>query len=79
MNDHMKVLCLSASNIEPARQHSASTCTCEIIRDLIESESTARIEILHLLDYEMTPCRMCGECTKTGQCMRDDSFNEIQR
>jgi len=77
MNDHMKVLCLSASNIEPARQQSASTRTCEMIRDLIESESNARIEILHLLDYEMTPCRMCGECIKAGQCVCDDSFNEI--
>jgi len=73
----MKILCISASNVEPARDRSASTRTCELIRELIHSECNAQVEILCLLEYEMNPCRMCGKCFEAGKCVRDEAFNQI--
>lgn len=75
----MKITCISASNVENARQHSASTRTCELVRDLFRKEYLpgAQVNIVRLLDYEFTPCRMCGECFVGGECTRDADFNEI--
>lgn len=73
----MKILCLSASNVEPARDRSASTRTCEMIRELVQTESDAQVDILRLVDYEMNPCRMCGKCSELGKCVRDEAFNKI--
>jgi len=73
----MKILCLSASNVEQASERSASTRTCELIRELIYAKFSANVEILRLLDYEMIPCRMCGQCYTTGKCEHDEYFNQI--
>jgi len=75
----MKITCISASNIEPARSHSASTRACEIIRQLIQEKhgKNVDVDILPLIDYEMKPCRMCGSCIDAGICVRDDAFNRI--
>jgi multimeric flavodoxin WrbA len=75
----MKILCLSASNIEPAREHSVSTRTCELIREMIQADINAHIDILCLINYEMNPCRMCGKCLEAGKCVRDDAFNQIYK
>jgi multimeric flavodoxin WrbA len=75
----MKVVCLSASNISPARQHSASTHTCELIRNLLaEIQPSIEVEIVPLIDYAMKPCRMCGECLPTLRCSHDEDFNQVQ-
>jgi NAD(P)H-dependent FMN reductase len=74
----MKVVCLSASNIKPARQHSASTHTCELIRNLlVEIQPSIEVEIVPLIDYAMKPCRMCGECLPTLRCSQDEDFNQV--
>lgn len=75
----MKIICVSASNIEGARANSASTQTCKIIRDLIHTDLApeAEVEILPLIDYEPIPCRMCGKCYKTERCAHDPAFNKI--
>ncbi len=76
----LKFTCISASNVENARQHSASTYTCEIVRDLLlenAGDEPVDVEILRLLDYEPRPCRMCGSCFVSGQCVHDPDFNEI--
>lgn len=74
----MKVVCLSASNINPARQHSASTRTCELIRDqLLEKQPSIDVEIVPLIDYAMKPCRMCGECLPMLHCSQDEAFNQV--
>jgi multimeric flavodoxin WrbA len=74
----MKIVCLSASNISPARQYSASTHTCELIRDLLaERNPSTEVEIVTLIDYAMKPCRMCGECFPTLRCSQDEAFNQI--
>lgn len=55
----MHITCISAANVAPARGRSASTCACELIRDLVtaESASAIQVEILPLLDYALQPCR----------------------
>ena len=75
----MKVLCISASNIEVARQHSASTHACMLVEEILGEESLPllEVEILPLIDYELVPCRMCGKCLETGECVRDDAFNRV--
>ena len=73
-----KVVCLSASNIEMNRTHSASTRACEMVGEILTAENkAAAIEIVPLLDYEMNSCRMCGNCFKTGRCARDEAFNQV--
>jgi multimeric flavodoxin WrbA len=74
----MKIVCLSASNIHPARRHSASTRTCELIRDqLAETDASIEVEIVPLIDYPLIPCRMCGECLSTLHCSQDEAFNQV--
>lgn len=78
----MKILCLSASNIEPFKASSASTRAYEMIREIILSEKPqdVEVEILPLIDYDLKPCRMCGKCLQTGhwsRCCRDDAFNDV--
>ncbi len=77
----MKIVCLSASNIEPFRASSASTRACELVRDLVQAQpgfASVEVEILPLIDYELKPCRMCGKCLPTGRCARDEAFNQLQ-
>lgn len=73
----MQIICISASNVEPAREHSASTRACELIRELAQAECDAQVDILPLIDYELTPCRMCSKCLAAGNCIRDNAFNQI--
>ena len=74
----MRILCLSASNIEPFKEHSASTRTCELVRELVLAKQVdAEVRILPLIDYELKPCRMCGKCLEAGRCVRDEGFNAV--
>lgn len=75
----MKFTCISASNVENPRQVSASTHTCELARDILleEGRKDIEVDILRLLDYEPSPCRMCGRCFVDGKCARDPEFNLI--
>jgi multimeric flavodoxin WrbA len=74
----MKIVCISASNISPARQNSASTRTCELIRDQVaELNPSIEVEIVPLIDYPMKSCRMCGECLPTQRCSQDQAFNQV--
>jgi len=76
----VRIVCLSASNIEVNRTHSASTHACALVREILDEQSRdlqAEVEIVPLLDYELRPCRMCGKCFDTGQCARDPAFNQV--
>lgn len=75
----MKITCISGSNIEPARDRSASTRACELIGSIIHEKhgQDVTVELLRLIDYEMKPCRMCGSCIDVGACVRDEAFNKI--
>lgn len=39
--------------------------------------SGIQVTTLPLIDYEMSPCRMCGKCLESGHCVRDAGFNQI--
>ena len=73
----MQIICISVSNVEPAREYSVSTRACEVIRELAQAECDAQVDVLPLIDYELTPCRMCGKCLAAGNCIRDNAFNQI--
>jgi NAD(P)H-dependent FMN reductase len=76
----LKVTCISASNVENARQNSASTYTCELVRDILQETHASdemKVEIIPLIDYEPVPCRMCGNSFVNGECSRDPAFNQI--
>jgi len=77
----MKITCISASNIERARQNSASTHACRIIQEMVlgQPDPAAEVQIVPLLDYELKSCRMCGKCFETGLCARDEAFNQLYR
>ncbi len=74
----MKITCISASNVEMAKDNSASTRTCEIVRDLLEEAGVeADVEIVRLVDRDLRPCTMCGGCLEAGNCVHDDDFSAI--
>ena len=76
----MKYTCISAANIAPARATSASTRACATLAELLhEKDSAAQISVLPLLDYELRPCRMCGDCFDSGFCTHDEAFNAVYR
>lgn len=75
----MKILCISASNVKSQGPNSISTKACNLIKDIIISKynSETEINIMALMDYELKPCIMCAKCSKLGECIYDQSFNNI--
>lgn len=74
----MKIACISAANIDVAREHSASVHACELVRELLcDVLPDAMVEIIPLIDYELKPCRMCGQCFGPQRCARDEAFNQV--
>jgi len=41
------------------------------------SEDTVMIDSLHVKDKNISPCRECGNCLKTGECIISDDMQEI--
>jgi hypothetical protein len=68
------IVCLSASNVEMNRANSASTRA--IVLDQKKPDQV-KVEIIPLLDYDMKPCRMCGQCFDSKHCAHDQAFNQI--
>ncbi len=74
----MKITCISAANIEVARNNSASVRACELVCDLLHGEHPdAEVDIVPLIDYDMLPCHMCGKCLEKERCARDEAFNQV--
>lgn len=73
----MRLLCISAANVEPFRQQSASTRACLAAAELAAGRAAVECEILALIDYELNPCRMCGSCLESERCCRDAAFNQV--
>jgi multimeric flavodoxin WrbA len=75
----MKVVCISASNIEVARGRSASVYACELVREILLTAQPQGldVEIVPLIDYEPVPCRMCGCCFDDLRCIHDEAFNQV--
>ena len=70
----MKLLIISGTPKKDGITHSMVTAAYESAEDA---------EILHLSDYTLAVCRMCGEgwgtCLREHQCSLDDRFNELQQ
>lgn len=75
----LKIVCISASNVIKSRGNSASTKACEIIKSNLEKkyENGVEVEIIPLVDLNLKPCVMCGECEKNQRCVYDEEFNRI--
>ena len=76
----MKISCISAANMKYAADKSTSLITCQIIENIIKTKlqkSDAQVDVIKLVDADLSPCSGCGECFRTGRCGADDDFNRI--
>lgn len=75
----MRITCISASNVQKMRGRSASTRACELVRDIAIREKGGEIDVkvIPLVDHELRPCTMCGECFTADRCVYDDEYNAI--
>lgn len=76
----MKIVCISASNMKNAVENGVSTRVCNIIDAIIRKDPltvNAQVEIVRLVEADLSPCTGCGECFKTGLCAAGDGFNPI--
>lgn len=75
----MKIKCISASNTKRMGDKSASTNVCQMIKNNISAihNGIAEVDILPLMDYDLKPCILCGDCSASGHCPYDDAFNKI--
>jgi multimeric flavodoxin WrbA len=74
----MKVVCISASNMKSAGENGTSVRVCRIIGKIITKDvKNAQIEIIRLVDVELSPCTGCGDCFKTSRCCNDNNFNNM--
>jgi hypothetical protein len=75
----MQITCLSASNTKLLGDKSTSTRVCALIGDIISKKygSDISINILPLVDFNLTPCILCGECSISGNCIYDSDFNNL--
>lgn len=75
-----KIIGISASNIITAKNNSASTKTCQLVKEHIEkiySKDDFVIAIIELSDYDLKSCIMCEKCITKNRCYHDEDFNKI--
>lgn len=75
----MIITCISASNIKHAKDYSTSSKICSLIEEMVikKSKSLIKVEVIKLVDYELSPCIGCGKCFKKTVCVYDEDFNNI--
>jgi multimeric flavodoxin WrbA len=76
----MKITCISAANMKYAADKSTSLITCQIIENIIKTKlqrNDAQVDVIKLVDANLSPCTGCGECIRAGRCGVDDDFNRI--
>ena len=74
--NHMRVVCIAASNIYKSGAESVSLKICGVISQILKEKGIS-CEILDLRDYDLSPCVGCGGCFDSRRCCRDTAFNEI--
>ena len=77
MGASMKILCVSASNSRKKNDDSVSYNVLKRVKSGIEQKSDNEVELLSLSEYNIKPCNLCGECSKTKSCVYDIDFNEV--
>lgn len=75
----MHTICISGSNTKLMGSNSASTKICRIIKNIINNQvgNSESVEILPLLDYDLKPCGLCGNCRNDLKCTAGDEFNRL--
>jgi multimeric flavodoxin WrbA len=75
----MKVVCISAANTKLMGKNSTSIKVCELIKDIIKKDhrDDAVVDTIALVDYELKPCVLCGNCVHTRACIYDEYFNNV--
>lgn len=48
-----------------------------VIKGIKNKDKNIRIDEIYLRDLNISPCRECRECDKTGQCVVDDDMQKI--
>jgi multimeric flavodoxin WrbA len=74
----MRLACVSASNVAHAGEGSTSLRVCRLIADLVERESPGcAVDVVRLVEHELSPCCGCGACYSSGRCVHDETFNGL--
>lgn len=73
----MKILCISASNSRKNNEESVSYNVMARVKKSIETKGDHEVKLLSLKDYDIAPCQLCGDCSKTEKCTFDGGFNEV--
>lgn len=75
----MQITCISAANTKLLGDNSTSIKVCNLIKDIIDKEngSDITVKVIPLVNYDIKPCILCGNCYKDSKCIYDDAFNEI--
>ena len=74
----MIITCIAASNTKLIGENSTSVKVCHLIEEMVKNnEETASVEVIPLMDYDITTCILCGACYKSSSCVRDDEFNRL--
>lgn len=73
------IVCLSASNIKHVGKNSTSLKICELIKEMVQRKNNEDIvvEIVSLVENELTSCIGCGRCFDEEKCILDEGFNRI--
>lgn len=58
---------------------STSITTCNMIKTIIQRDYSLEISIniLPLVNFDMKPCILCGNCHRDNQCKFDEAFNKL--
>ena len=75
----MKTVCVSASNTLLKQKSSTSIGVCDLIGKIVKRDYdySADIVVVPLAEYEISPCRLCGDCSQHGKCCYDEDFNKV--
>lgn len=75
----MLIVCISVSNIKHAGENSTSLKACQLINEIVKTKTSKNVdvEIIPLVDYELTPCIGCEACLNQESCIHDSGFNQI--
>ncbi|MCA5959786.1 NAD(P)H-dependent oxidoreductase [Blautia sp. RD014234] len=72
----MKILSISATNIQHSQKNSMSLLLCNKIAEFLNCKEI-QCEVIDLRDYTLHPCIGCGKCFSSKRCSADSDFNKI--
>lgn len=75
----MIITCISSSNIKHAKDYGTSSKICSLIKKMVinKGQNLITVEVIQLVDYELSTCIGCGKCFKKSVCLHDEGFNKI--